>query len=132
MRLSYGARAQRVALDGDEFQQSASAIATLQRSGANGWSQSLTGAYTQVRYNDDLNPNASLRDVDQWLASGVLGKAAGRFNHSASVYYGDESAVDDAGKDNAQTFYGIALSEQVQLLPDHIAYFRISQHYSEN
>lgn len=132
LRLSYGARAQRVALDGEEFQRSTSAIFTAQRTGNNGWSQAFTGAFTQVRFNDDINPNASLRDVDQWLISGVLGKSSGRFNHSLSAYYGDESAVDSTGKDNAQAFYGIAFSEQFQFRPNHIPYFRISMHFSEN
>lgn len=36
------------------------------------------------------------------------------------------------GKNNAQQFYGIAFSEQFQLLPAHIPYFRISLHRSEN
>jgi len=132
MRLSYGGRAQRVELDGEEFQHSVSGIATLQRTGGAGWTQGLTGAYTQVRYNDEINANASLRDVDQWLLSGVLGKTNGRFNHTVSVYYGDESAVENAGKDNAQTFYGLAFAEQFQILPNHIPYFRVSMHYSEN
>lgn len=132
VRLSYGARAQRVDLDGEEFQHSVSGIATLQRTAGEGWTQGLTGAYTQVRYNDEINPNAALRDVDQWLLSGVLGKTSGRFNHTFSVYFGDESPVDSTGKDNAQTFYGVAFAEQVQVLPNHIPYFRISLHYSEN
>lgn len=132
VRLSYGARAQRVELDGEEFQHSASAIATAQRSAGNGWTQALTGAFTQVRYNDDINPNAGLRDVDQWLVSGVLGKASGRFNHTFSAYFGDESAVKSTGKDNAQQFYGIAFAEQFQVRPNHIPYFRISMHFSEN
>jgi hypothetical protein len=132
LRLSYGGRLQRVELDGEEFQHSASGIATLQRNAGAGWTQGLTGAYTQVRYNDDVNANAALRDVDQWLVSGVLGKTNGRFNHTVSVYYGDESAAQSAGEDNAQSFYGVAFAEQFQILPNHIPYVRVSLHHSEN
>jgi tetratricopeptide (TPR) repeat protein len=132
MRLSYGTRVQRVDLDEEHFQDSASAIATWQRAPGNGWSQALTGAYTQVRFDDGLNANASLRDVNQMLFSGVLGKASGNFFHSVSAYVGDESAVKSLGENNAQQFYGVAFSEQFQFRPEHIPYFRISLHRSEN
>lgn len=132
VRLSYGGRAHRVELDGEEFQSSISAIATLQHNGSGGWSQGATAAFTQVRFNDDLNPNAALRDVDQWLVSGNLNKAAGRFNHGVSVYYGSETALSGQARDIAQTFQGIAFTEQFQLLANHMPYFRISYHQSEN
>lgn len=132
MRFSYGARAQRVDLDGENFQNSTSAIATVQRSPGEGWNQALTGAYSQVRFDDGINPNAKLRDVDQVLISGVVGRAVGNFYHAVSAYFGDESAVRSAGKNNAQQFYGIAFSEQFQFRPEHIPYFRISLHRSEN
>lgn len=132
MRISYGARAQLVNLDGENFQKSGSLISTLQRNPGNGWSQALTGAYTLVRYDDSLNANASLRDIDQWLVSGVLGKTMGKFNHTVSIYYGNEQEVESAGKDNAQSFYGLAFSEQYQLSPEHIPYLRVSFHNSEN
>jgi len=108
VRMSYGARAQTVNLDGDKFQQSASLISTMQRNSGNGWSQALTGAYSAVRYDDSINANASLRDINQLLVSGVLGKSVGKFNHTVSVYYGNEQEVKSTGKDNAQTFYGVA------------------------
>lgn len=107
-------------------------ITSWQRSAGEGWSQALTGAYTQVRFDDGVNANATLRDVNQVLLSGVLGKTAGNFFHSVSAYIGDESAVKSLGKNNAQQFYGIAFSEQYQLRPAHIPYFRISLHRSEN
>jgi tetratricopeptide (TPR) repeat protein len=132
MRFSYGARVQRVDLDGEHFQDSASAITSWQRSPGDGWSQALTGAYTQVRFDDGINANASFRDVNQVLLSGVLGKTSGNFFHSVSAYVGDESAVKSLGKNNAQQFYGIAFSEQFQFRPAHIPYFRISLHHSEN
>jgi tetratricopeptide (TPR) repeat protein len=132
MRLSYGARAQMIQLDGNEFQRSGSLIATLQRNAGNGWSQAFTGAYTAVRFDNRLNSNASLRDVNQLLLSGMLGKSSGNFNHAVSVYYGTESVTRSVAKDNAQNFYGIAFSEQYQFRPTHIPYLRISFHYSEN
>jgi hypothetical protein len=47
---------------------------------------------------------ASLRDVNQYLVSGVLGKVMGSFNHTLSIYYGNESAQQQVGKNNAQQF----------------------------
>jgi hypothetical protein len=91
MRFSYGARAQRVDLDGETFQDSRSAIFTWQRSPGDGWAQAITGAYTQVRFDDSINANASLRDTNQVLVSGMLGKTVGSFYHSLSAYYGDEN-----------------------------------------
>ncbi len=132
MRLSYGARVQRVDLNSEHFQDSGSLITTWQRSPGDGWSQALTGAYTQVRFDDGVNANASFRDVNQLLFSGVLGKTSGNFFHSVSAYIGDESAVKDLGENNAQQFYGIAFAEQFQFRPAHIPYVRVSLHHSEN
>ena len=132
LRLSYGLRGQVVELDGDEFQRSGSLIATMQRSPGNGWSQALTGAWTAVRFDDAINANADLRDVDQWLVSGVLGKATGAFNHAVSLYVGTEQPTGNGTRDNAQDFYGIALSEQFQFRPGHTPYVRVSFHVSEN
>jgi tetratricopeptide (TPR) repeat protein len=131
MRLSYGGRAQKVNLNSDSFQNSASLLATMQRSPGNGWTQTMTGAYTAVRYDTGINANADLRDVNQLLVSGVLGKSVGNFYHSVSVYYGDEQAQKDLGRNNAQQFYGIAFYEQFQLVPGHLPYFRISLHKSD-
>ena len=132
VRLSLGGRVQRVDLDDDEFQSSSSILGGWQRNAGDGWSQGITAAYTAVRYDEDLNPDNSLRDVNQVLLSGNLGKASGRFLHNLSVYYGNENAQRDAGENNAQKFYGIAFSEQFQFKPGHIPYFRISFHKSEN
>lgn len=79
-----------------------------------------------------MNPDNKLRDVNQLLIAGNLGKGSGRFLHNVSFYYGDEDAQRSAGKNNAQQFYGIAFSEQFQFKPGHISYFRISFHKSEN
>lgn len=132
LRLSYGVRGQIVELDGEEFQRSGSIITTLQRSPGNGWTQALTGAWTAVRFDDAINANANLRDVDQWLLSGVLGKATGAFNHAVSLYIGTEEPSGKGTRDNAQDFYGIAFSEQFQFRPGHTPYLRVSYHSSEN
>jgi hypothetical protein len=131
-RLSLSGRLQRVDLDGAEFQSSSSLLGSWQRSANTGWSQGVTAAYTAVRYDDSTNPDNKLRDVNQFLLSGNVGKASGRFLHNVSVYFGDEDAQQAAGKNNAQKFYGIAFSEQVQFKPGHIPFFRISYHKSEN
>lgn len=132
VRLSLSGRVQRVDLDDQEFQSSSSILGGWQRNGNDGWSQGLTAAYTTVRYDDELNPDNDLRDVNQLLVSGTLGKASGRFLHNVSVYFGDEDARQSLGENNAQTFYGIAFSEQFQFRPGHIPYFRLSFHKSEN
>ncbi|HWK54876.1 MAG TPA: porin family protein [Hyphomicrobiales bacterium] len=132
LRLSYGVRAQHVALAGDPFQNSASLILGAQRSAGNGWNQYATVAYTGVRYATGQVANANLRDVDQWLGSAALTRTTGRFNHGISAYYGNESARHALGRNNAQRFYGAALSEQVALHPQHLGYARISLHRSEN
>jgi len=131
-RLSVSGRVQRVDLDSTEFQSSSSLLGSWQRNAGDGWSQGLTAAFTAVRYDTSSNPDNNLRDVDQVLLSGNLGKASGHFLHNVSVYFGDEDAQKSAGKNNAQTFYGISFSEQIQFRPGHIPYFRFSLHKSEN
>ena len=132
VRLSLSGRVQRVDLDDQEFQSSTSMLGTWQRNAGDGWSQGVTAAYTAVRYDTSANPDNNLRDVNQILLSGNLGKSSGRFLHNVSVYYGDEDAQRDAGSNNAQKFYGVAFSEQIQFRPGHIPYIRISFHKSEN
>jgi tetratricopeptide (TPR) repeat protein len=132
VRLSGGGRVQKVNLAGDSFQNSASLIATAQRNAGNGWTQAATVAYTGVRYDTGNTANANLRDVNQWLVSGMLNKLQGSFSHTVSVFYGDETARHDAGENNAQKFYGVALIEQFQWRPGHIPYLRLSLQHSEN
>lgn len=132
VRMTLSGRLQRVELDSIRFQTSSSLLGGWQRNAGGGWSQGLTAAYTAVRYNGDTNPDNKLRDVNQFLLSGNLGKASGRFLHNVSVYWGDEDARQAAGKNNAQKFYGIAFSEQIQFRPGHIPYFRVSFHKSKN
>lgn len=132
-RLSGALRHQRVLLDDEGFQHSTSLLGSWQRNAGNGWSQAVTGALTAVRYADSAeSPNNSLRDVNQALVSAILGKAQGRFLHNVSVYVGDEQSVKDEGDNNAQRFYGVAFSEQYQLLPEHTPFIRMSLHQSDN
>lgn len=132
-RFNQSLRVQRVMLDSTRFQQSASLIGSWQRIGQEGWTQSLTGAYTAVRYsNTPLNPASELRDVNQALISGSLGKNAGSFQHNLSLYLADESILRDAGKNNAQRFYGVAYSQQFQLRPGHIPFLRVAMQKSDH
>jgi tetratricopeptide (TPR) repeat protein len=131
-RLTYGLRGQFIGLREERFQDSASFITTLQHAAENGWSRALTGAYTSIRYDNALDANANLRDVDQYLVSGMVGKVMGRFSHSVSLYYGDEEARRSQGKNHAQRFYGVAFAEQYRWKPNHAPYFRISLHQSDN
>ncbi len=131
-RMSYGIKNQMVNLNSEPFQDSRSIIVAMQRSPGGGWSQGLTGAFTQVRYDDGLNKNANLRDVNQTLISGVLGKAIGRFSHSVSIYYGDEQAARVGGENFAQKFYGLGFSEQYQFNSTNVPYFHVSMHHSDN
>lgn len=132
LRVTYGLRGQHIELHNDRFQHSASFITTLQHAAADGWSRALTGAYTAIRYDTALDANARLRDVDQYLLSGTIGKVTGRFNHSISLYIGDEDAREELGRNNAQRFFGVAFAEQYQWKPNHLPYFRISLHQSDN
>ena len=113
VRLSMYSRFQRVNLNEEEFQRSSSIMGTMQRNAGDAWSQGITAAYTAVRFDTGPNPDNNLRDVNQMLLSGNIAKAAGRFLHNVSVYYDDEDAQRNAGKNNAQTFCGIAFSEQI-------------------
>lgn len=131
-RMSYGIKDQLVNLNRDPFQDSRSFIVAMQRSPGDGWSQGLTSAYTQVRYDDGLNKNANLRDVNQTLLSGVLGKAIGKFSHTFSIYYGDEQSARVGGENYAQKFYGLGFSEQYQLNSTNVPYFHIAMHHSNN
>tara|TARA_R110000824_G_scaffold288508_3_gene476767 strand:+ start:94719 stop:96047 length:1329 start_codon:yes stop_codon:yes gene_type:complete len=126
LRYSHALRSQIVRLDGASFQNSTSLLNTIQRIGGNGWSQSLTGAYTAVRYATGQNANANLRDINQLLISGVLSKSSNRNQVSASAFYGDDRILNDVAKNNETSFIGIALADQFLLMPQHLLYARAS------
>ena len=130
LRYNHALRVQSVRLDSSSFQKSYTLLNTVRRIGDNGWSQSLTGAYTGVRYANGSNQNASLRDINQVLASGVVSKGTNRNLISGSLYYGVDRILREVAKNNATTFYGIAVSDQMLVFPEHLAYVRAS--YQEN
>jgi hypothetical protein len=86
LRYSHALRVQLVELAKRKFQNSATFLNSIQRIGSNGWSQSLTGAYTMVSYATGQNANANLRDINQFLVSGVITKSSNRNQLSTSVF----------------------------------------------
>jgi len=125
LRYSHAVRLQLVELDKNKFQSSATFLNSIQRIGNNGWSQSLTGAYTMVRYATGQNPNANLRDINQVLLSGVITKSNNRNQISGSIFYGDDSIQNAIGKNYETQFLGIALADQYLLRPRHMLYGRL-------
>lgn len=132
IRYSHSLRVQTVRLNNNNFQQSYSFLNSMRRRGEDGWSQTLTGAYTAVRYNTSVNPNANLRDINQVLVSGVPSKGTNRNLLSASIYYGSDHILRGIAENNATQFFGVALSDQFLLLPEHLTYFRISHQESKH
>jgi len=126
LRYSHALRLQLVELDKKKFQNSATFLNSLQRIGSDGWSQSLTGAYTMVRYATGQNPNANLRDINQFLVSGVITKSSNRNQLSISIFWGDDSIQNSIGKNNETQFVGLALADQYLLRPRHLIYGRLS------
>ena len=119
VQLRYGTRNQLLQLTGKELQH-------------NAWSQAVNSAWAAIHLADARTGDSHWRDDEgQWLVSGVLGTATGAFNHSLSLYAGTEEPG-KAHNDQPQDFYGIAFSEQFQLLPGHTPYVRITFHFSEN
>ncbi|PCJ39625.1 MAG: hypothetical protein COA71_13340 [SAR86 cluster bacterium] len=126
LRYSHVLRLQMVKLDATKFQSSATFLNSIQRIGNNGWSQSLTGAYTLVRYATGQNANANLRDINQILVSGVLTKSNNRNQLSMSVFYGDDSIQRKIAKNNETNIMGLAIADQFLLRPRHLVYGRVS------
>lgn len=101
-RVRLGARLQQVMLDNSRFQHSYGLVASYDRAMAPGWIGSLTGAVTAVRYDDD-----GLRDTNQYLVSGAIMRAQGRWVQNFSTYYANEPARDSGlGNHNGRHFYG--------------------------
>jgi len=126
LRYSHALRVQLVELAKRKFQNSATFLNSIQRIGSNGWSQSLTGAYTMVRYATGQNANANLRDINQFLVSGVITKSSNRNQLNTSVFWGDDDIQSSIGKNNETQFVGLALSDQYLLRPQHLLYGRLS------
>ncbi|MFM1896961.1 MAG: hypothetical protein RLZZ385_2035 [Pseudomonadota bacterium] len=127
-RFRAGLNYSRVILDQNGFQQAYGLNTSWQRTGNNGWYQSLSGGYTQIRYDTSAaSPLSNLRDVDQLLFTGGLTKLTQRFTHSLNLYHADESPTSDgAGKHNGRDFTGLAYSLLYRLNPQHTPFVRLS------
>ena len=127
-RVRHSASIGKVDLDGIPFQDSLGLTTSWQRTGSNGWYQSLTGSYTQLRYDTGNGGTLNdLRDVDQTLLNGSLTKIAGAFTHSVNLYHADENPVASArGEHNGRKFSGIAYSLLYALNAQHTPYLRAS------
>lgn len=137
-RFRHGVSAGKVNLDQNGFQKTLALNSSWQRAGDNGWYQSLSTSYTQVRYDTnnggDLN---DLRDVDQLLFTGGITKIAGSLTHTVSVYTADENPEAATGGDhNGRTFSGLAYSLLYRMNAQHTPYLRTSyqdvEHDSEH
>lgn len=127
-RFRHGISAGKVNLDQNGFLKSFALNSSWQRAGENGWYQSLSGSYTQIRYDTnnggDLN---DLRDVDQALLTGAITKIAGPLTHTVSLYTADESPEAAAGGDhNGRSFTGLAYSLLYRMNAQHTPYLRAS------
>lgn len=137
-RFKHGISTGKVNLDQNGFQKSFALNSSWQRAGDNGWYQSLSGTYTQIRY-DTNNGGAlnDLRDVDQVLFTGGVTKIAGPLTHTVSIYTADESPEAATGGDhNGRTFTGLAYSLLYSMNAKHTPFLRTSyqevEHDSEH
>lgn len=127
-RFKHGFASGKVNLDQNGFQKSMAINSSWQRAGENGWYQSLSGAYTQIRY-DTNNGGAlnNLRDVDQVLFTAGLTKIAGSLTHTVSVYTADESPEASTGGDhNGRSYTGLAYSLLYRMNAQHTPFLRTS------
>lgn len=127
-RFKHGISTGKVNLDQNGFQKSFALNSSWQRAGGNGWYQSLSGTYTQIRY-DTNNGGAlnDLRDVDQVLLTGGVTKIAGPLTHTVSIYTADESPEAATGGDhNGRTFTGLAYSLLYSMNAQHTPFLRTS------
>ncbi len=126
LRYSHALRVQLVELAKRKFQDSVTFLNSLQRIGNNGWSQSLTAAYTRVRYATGQNVNANLRDINQFLVSGSITKSSNRNQLNTSIFWGDDDIQKPLGRNNETQFVGLAIANQYLLRPQHMLYGRAS------
>lgn len=125
-RFRHSATAGKVDLNQNAFQDSLALSSSWQRTGANGWYQSLSGSYTQIRYDTGNGGTLNnLRDIDQLLFTGGLTKISGAFTHSLNIYHADESPEASSGGDhNGRDFNGLAYNLLYQLNARHTPYLR--------
>ncbi|MEX0962973.1 MAG: tetratricopeptide repeat protein [Pseudohongiellaceae bacterium] len=127
-RFKHGISSGKVNLDQNGFQKTMAVNTSWQRAGENGWYQTLSGAYTKIRYDTnnggDLN---DLRDVDQLLLTAGVTKIAGPLTHTMSLYTADENPQASTGGDhNGRAFTGLAYSLLYRMNSQHTPYLRAS------
>ncbi len=136
-RFRHGFALGQVNLDGNTFQDSLALNSSWQHVGSNGWYQSISGSYTQIRYDTSTGASNALRDVDQMLLTGGLTKIAGQFTHSMNLYHANEDPENpNGGSHNGRTFTGLAYSLLYRLNAQHTPYIRATaqdvEHDSEH
>lgn len=127
-RFKHGIATGKVNLDQNGFQKTFALNSSWQHAGNDGWYQTVSGSYTQIRYDTnnggDLN---DLRDVDQMLLTAGVTKIAGALTHTVSLYTADEDPEASSGGDhNGRSFTGLAYSLLYRLNPQHTPYLRTS------
>ena len=127
-QFRHGVSINKVNLDGEGFQDAVALNSSWQRSGSNGWYQSVSGSYSQIRFNTGLGAELNdLRDVDQVLLTAGLTKIAGAFTQSLNLYHADEDPENpNGGSHNGRRFTGLAYSVLYNLSTQHTPYLRIS------
>lgn len=136
-RFRHGFALGEVYLDGSGFQDSIALNSSWQHVGSNGWYQSASVSYTQIRYDTSDAASNALRDVDQLLLTGGLTKIAGQFTHSFNLYHADEDPENpNGGEHNGRRFTGLAYSMLYRMNAQHTPYLRASvqdvEHDSEH
>ena len=136
-RFRHGFSLGQVNLDGSTFQDSLALNSSWQHVGSDGWYQSVSASYTQIRYDTSSGASNALRDVDQMLLTGGLTKIAGQFTHSMNLYHANEDPENpNGGSHNGRTFTGLAYSLLYRLNAQHTPYLRATaqdvEHDSEH
>lgn len=127
-RFRHGVSVTKVILDQNSFQDSIALNSSWQRDAGNGWYQSISASYAQIRFDTDTGgASAALRDIDQLLITGGLTKIAGPYTHSFNLYHAIEDPENpDGGEHNGRDFSGFAYSLFYRLNAQHTPYLRAS------
>ncbi|MEX2131816.1 MAG: hypothetical protein WD772_10040 [Pseudohongiellaceae bacterium] len=127
-RFKHGFSYSKVNLDQNGFQSAIGLNSSWQRAGSNGWYQSLSGSYSQLRYDtSSASPQNDLRDVDQWLVSAGLTKLTQLFTHSLNLYFADEATkLSGAAEHNGRFYAGAAYNGLYRMSNSHTPFVRVS------
>lgn len=137
-RFRHGLSVSQVSLDGEGFQDAVALNSSWQRTGSNGWYQSVAASYSQIRFDTGTGQELNdLRDVDQVLLTAGLTKIAGSYTHSVNLYHADEDPENpNGGSHNGRRFTGLAYNMLYRLNAQHTPYLRVSvqdvEHDSEH